>query len=294
LNEQEVRDIIEYISDSHEHWVLNYQQLHDELKLKCSPKTLERRLKEVGYFRCTACQKPFLTQEQARARWIWGLAHMFWWLEWRRILWLDEVTFLIGGRKCKEKVTRKKGERFHPDCIQFQMHRGHTTPVHAFGAIRYGYKSQLLFITGTGKNGAFTQKNYLEQVLEKALVGILGAFGQITLPKGLQPQFMEDGNSAHGHKSINNVCAIWRRNHGITLFPHPSTSPDMNPIEKCWRRIKQALHRRNRQPTNEAEMQAAVTELWEEIPQEWINGLIDKQDYWVHELIKRCGWSTAN
>jgi hypothetical protein len=88
------------------------------------------------------------------------------------------------------------------------MHRGHTTPVRAFGAIGYSYKSQLLFITGTGKNGAFTQKDYLEQVLEKALVGILGAFGQITLPEGLQPQFMEDGNSAHGHKSINNVCAI--------------------------------------------------------------------------------------
>jgi hypothetical protein len=66
----------------------------------------------------------------------------------------------------------------------------------------------LLFITGTGKNGTFTQKNYLQQVLEKAIVGILRAFGQITLPEGLQPQFMEDGNSAYDHKSINNVCAI--------------------------------------------------------------------------------------
>jgi len=45
-------------------------------------------------------------------------------------------------------------------------------------------------------------------------------------------------------------------------MPHSSTSPDMNPIEKCWRRIKQALHRRKHQPTNEAEMQAAVTEEW--------------------------------
>jgi hypothetical protein len=44
--------------------------------------------------------------------------------------------------------------------------------------------------------------------------------------------------------------------------------------------------------SNEAEMQAAVTELWEEIPQEWINGLIDRQRYWVHELIKHCGWSS--
>jgi transposase len=174
------------------------------------------------------------------------------------------------------------------------MHRGHTTPIHAFGAIVYGYKSLLIFIKGTGKNGAFTQKNYLEQVLETAIVGILGAFRQITLPEGLQPQFIEDGNSAHGHKTATNPCAVWRASKGITLFPHPSTSPDMNPIEKCWRRIKQALHRRNRQPTNEAEMQAAVTELWEEIPQEWINELIDKQSYWVHELIKRCGWSTPN
>lgn len=158
---------------------------------------------------------------------------MFWWLEWKKILWSDEITFLIEGRKCKKKVSRNKSERYHPDCIQFQMHRGHTTPIHAFGAIGYGYKSQLLFIKGTGKNGAFTQKNYLEQVLEKAIVGILDDFRQITLPEGLQPQFMEDGNSAHGHKSTTNACALWRKAHGITLFPHPFTSPDMNPIEKC-------------------------------------------------------------
>jgi hypothetical protein len=44
---------------------------------------------------------------------------------------------------------------------------------------------KLLFIMGTGKNGAFTQKNYLEQVLEKVIVGILDDFRQITLPEGL-------------------------------------------------------------------------------------------------------------
>jgi transposase len=105
---------------------------------------------------------------------------------------------------------------------------------------------------------------------------------------------MEDGNSAHGHKSTTNCCARWRTAYGIVLIPHPSTSPDMNPIEKCWRRIKQALHRRKHQPTNEAEMQAAVTEEWEAIPQEWINELILKQEHWVHVLMERHGWSTPN
>jgi hypothetical protein len=42
----------------------------------------------------------------------------------------------------------------------------------------------------------------------------------------------------------------------------------MNLIKKYWRRIKQTLHRRKYQPTNEAEIPAAVTEEWEAIPQE--------------------------
>jgi transposase len=77
-------------------------------------------------------------------------------------------------------------------------------------------------------------------------------------------------------------------------MPHPSTSPDMNPIEKCWRRIKQALYRRRKQSTTVAEMQQMVTEEWERIPQEWINELILKQEHWVHVLMERHGRSTPN
>ena len=217
-------------------------------------------------------------------------------MEWLKVLWSDEVTFLVGGRTVKRRVTRKKGERTHPTCIQHQFHRGHTTPVHAWGAIGYGYKSPLIFLHGSGKTGAFTQKDYLAQVLETQLTPILEAFAAIThqLRPVAEPLFMEDGNSAHGHKSTRNCCAKWRTAHGIILMPHPSTSPDMNPIEKCWRRIKQALHRRRKQPTTEAEMEAMVQEEWDRIPQEWINQLILKQEHWVHVLMERHGWSTPN
>ena len=77
-------------------------------------------------------------------------------------------------------------------------------------------------------------------------------------------------------------------------MPHPPTSPDMNLIEKCWRRIKQALYRRKHQPTTEAQMEQAVTEEWDPIPQEWINQLILKHEHWVHVLAERRGWSTPN
>jgi hypothetical protein len=76
-------------------------------------------------------------------------------------------------------------------------------------------------------------------VLEPYIQSFLEAFRAICSI----PQFIEDGNSAHGYKSLTNPCTRWRALHGILLFPYPAILPDMNPIEKCWRRIKQAIHR---------------------------------------------------
>ncbi len=76
LNNLQIRWIIAHYSDSWEHRVLDYVRLHDELKLECSAETLERRLKEAGYPRCVACQKPYLTLLEANNRMIWGLDHL--------------------------------------------------------------------------------------------------------------------------------------------------------------------------------------------------------------------------
>jgi hypothetical protein len=51
---------------------------------------------------------------------------------------------------------------------------------------------------------------------------------------------------------------------------------------------------RKHQPTTEAQIEQAVTEEWEAIPQEWINQLVLKHEHWVHVLAERRGWSTPN
>ncbi|RFU27462.1 hypothetical protein B7463_g8873, partial [Scytalidium lignicola] len=134
----------------------------------------------------------------------------------------------------------------------------------------------------------------LNQILEPAIEVILEDFRVVTSELGYTPIFMEDGNSAHGHKSITNPCAIFREKHGIQLLNHPSTSPDLNPIEKCWRAIKQSLHRRKIQPTNEIEMANAIIEEWNALDQEWINGLIIDQKHWIWEVVACQGWMTSN
>ncbi|PMD53076.1 uncharacterized protein K444DRAFT_619742, partial [Hyaloscypha bicolor E] len=171
------------------------------------------------YFKYVACQKPYLTVAQVLARFLWAITHIFWTTEWLKVLWSNKVTFLVGGRTVKER---------------YQFHRGHTILVNIWGIIGYGYKSPLLFIYGSGKKGAFCQNNYLSQVLAPHIEGIMEAFAAIThlLRPSAEPLFMEDSNSAHGHESIRNYYTRWYTEHGIILMPHPSTSPNINPIKK--------------------------------------------------------------
>ena len=117
LTNARMNDIIYYISQEWATRILDYDQLVRELYLDCVPATLRNRLHQKGYYRCVACQKPYLTWKQAMDRWIWGLAHIFWTIEWFKVLRSDEVTFLIGGRLAKQRVTRKKGERYCDTCI---------------------------------------------------------------------------------------------------------------------------------------------------------------------------------
>jgi hypothetical protein len=165
-------------------------------------------------------------------------------VEWLKILWSDEVTFLVGGKTAKQRVTRNtnKGssERYCETCIQHQFHRGHTTPVNAWGAIGFGYKSPLHFLDGHGKKGALKQSDYLQQLLEPYIQGILEAFTLIThtLRPSIKPLFIEDGNLTYSYKSTTNYYIRFRTQYNIILMPYPSTSLDINPIEKYWRWIK--------------------------------------------------------
>lgn len=135
LTDRRVDEIIKYCAESWEHRILKYDLLIKELQLPYTPEHLAVRLRQRGYFRCIACQKPFLTATQVIGRFLWAIAHVFWHEEWLKVRWSDEVTFLIGGRTAKEKVTRKRGERDCETCIQQQLHRGHATPVNAWGQL---------------------------------------------------------------------------------------------------------------------------------------------------------------
>ena len=86
LTDARVNEIIEYCSENWEQRIIDYQALVDELELECTASTLQKRLHQRGYFRCVACQKPYLTAAQVLGRLLWAIAHIFWHEEWLKVL----------------------------------------------------------------------------------------------------------------------------------------------------------------------------------------------------------------
>jgi len=49
---------------------------------------------------------------------------------------------------------------------------------------------------------------------------------------------MEDNSRVHK----NRVVKEWHDVHGVEVIEWPPYSPDMNPIEHLWRRLKEKMH----------------------------------------------------
>jgi hypothetical protein len=86
LTNTRVDEVIEYLLETWDNRCLDWTHLRDELKLPCSPDHLATRLKQWGYFRCVAYQKPYLTPAQVLGRLLWAITHIFWHAECLKVL----------------------------------------------------------------------------------------------------------------------------------------------------------------------------------------------------------------
>ena len=108
-----------------------------------------------------------------------------------------------------------------------------------------------------------TAKWYQEQVLD----GPLHEFYQeMSEERGLVV-FQEDGAPSHCAKS---TCE-WLARNSIDSFPHPASSPDLNPIEPLWKTLKDHIRLHPHPPTNLDELKTAVCKAWDQITPEEID-----------------------
>ena len=72
----------------------------------------------------------------------------------------------------------------------------------------------------------------------------------------------------------------------------PSNSPDLNPIENLWHRLRTNIRKRKLKPLKKEELIVALKEEWEKLDMQVVNDLIDSMPRRLQAVIDAKGGST--
>ena len=135
------------------------------------------------------------------------------------------------------------------------------------------------------KKMGYSANSYID-VLDQNLVGFYES-GQI---------FMQDNAPIHTAKKVR----LWFEMHGVEVMEWPPYSPDLNPIEHLWYRLKELIYQRhpelmrvggNDDKVREAMIQA-MKNVWPEVGRQLMDDLIDSMTTRVNAVLDAKGWYT--
>ena len=79
----------------------------------------------------------------------------------------------------------------------------------------------------------------------------------------------------------------WMGEHDIKVLSHSSSSPDLNPMETLWHKIKQRL--RNNPQRTLPQLRAKLQEIWDSFTPEFCEGLVGTMPNRVQAVIRAKG-----
>ena len=282
-SKRDVQKIIYYVRVNPKH---TYSQIRKNLAPFLSLRTIKRILEPFNIKKWQCKKRPELSKEVANKRHNWVLSRKDWSTEeWACIIFSDETSVERGKGGQREWVFRTAEQKWLPKMVQTYK-KGHDLSIMVWGAIWIGGRSDLVIMTrddNTTANG-YSANSYIS-VLEQAL------------PRCWQPgmKFMQDKALIHTAKKVKK----WPEESGISVIDWPPYSPDFNPIEHVWAKMKEWIHQhfshlQNMGDSQEAhnELARIIVEAWEAIPQDYIDNLIKSMDHRVNAALAAEGWHT--
>ena len=218
-----------------------------------APRTIRRYLNRAGYFNMVPKTQPLLTPNQKLNRIKWCKDHQR--TRWSQWIFSDESRFQLfrcrEGRWAKERPRIGK-PKFGPSLM-------------VWGAISLKGKSTLIMIKGSINSIKY------QEILTTAEPSI----------KQLYPRsftFQQDGASSHTSKTT----LKWFQDKKWKVSPWPANSPDLNPIENIWSRMKKAVG--GKRPKDIDNLEVIIQEVWDGLTLDDFKSLINS----MPDRVQRC------
>lgn len=282
VSDRTVRFVLRYMKQNRR---ASLREIGNAVDPQISASTVRRILAGKGYHRRRARKVPYLSKLQKDKRLAWAMDHEAWKLEeWRHVIWSDECYVMLGDKKGSVYVTRRPEEEFDDSCT-VKTFKKSPVNVMVWACIMDGAKGPLVVLDYPGgPGGGFTAERYQEQVLD----GTLWDFYISMVDNREYMYFMQDNAPIHTSKKVKR----WFNGTWLPLFPHPPSSPDINPLENLWDLLKDRIKERPHPPTNVNELKVAVQEAWDSLTIEEINQYVHSMPNRVEAIIKAKGGNT--
>ncbi|GFY35324.1 transposable element Tcb2 transposase [Trichonephila clavipes] len=128
-----------------------------------------------------------------------------------------------------------------------------------WGGISIGGRTDLHII----RNGTLTGRRYADEILRPHVIPYAGAIEDTFV-------FQVDNARPHRARLVENMLEA----ETIQRMEWPAFSPDLNPIEHVWDMLGRRTAARPRPPATVRDLEIALLEEWNSIPQSLIDNLI--------------------
>ncbi|GFV24617.1 transposable element Tcb1 transposase [Trichonephila clavipes] len=224
---------------AHRNRTENATQLQRQLLLatgrRVSSQIIHNRLHEGGLY----ARRPMvcipLTPRHRAVRRRWAAEHRDWeHHDWSQVLFTDESRFSLECDTRRVLVWRDRGTR---EITPHSSVKGHNTEE----------------LVGW----------YADEILRPHVIPYAGAIGNSFV-------FQDDNARPHRARLVENMLEA----ETIQRMEFPACSPDLNPIEHVWDMLRRRIAARPRPPATVQDLEIALLEEWNSIPQSLIDNLI--------------------
>ncbi len=222
---------------------------------RISAQTVRNRLGERGIRAYRPYVEPILTRRHRDVRREWTTERARWTrLQWNSVMFSDESRFCLRRADGRERVYRRRGERYADACVrQVDLFGGGS--VMAWGGITFGSRTELLVVDGN-----LNAQRYCDEILAPVVVPFFNANRNVTL-------FQQDNARCHTAR----ISTTLLEQNNIETLPWPALSPDLSPIEHLWDTLDRRVRRR--QPVTLNQLRDVLRQEWTTIDQQEIQTL---------------------